>query len=82
MENNESWCLIMHNRKNVKNVKDVENVLSGKDNKRLGQTTPNHQESTAAWNDTDQLQEVSKVSIPSDANVEKAKEWVDNGSRL
>lgn len=79
MENNESWCLIMHNRKNAK---DVENVLSGKNNKRLGQMTPNHQESTAAWNETEKLQEVSKVSIPSDANVEKAKEWVDNGSRL
>ncbi|MDB8791514.1 DUF3787 domain-containing protein, partial [Romboutsia sp. 1001216sp1] len=54
----------------------------GENNKRLKSNRPTNQESTAAWANTQELQEVTNVSIPSLNNVENAKEWVDNGSRL
>ncbi|MDB8792413.1 DUF3787 domain-containing protein [Romboutsia sp. 1001216sp1] len=57
-------------------------ALSGENNKRLKSNRPTNQESTAAWANTQELQEVTNVSIPSLNNVENAKEWVDNGSRL
>lgn len=57
-------------------------ALSGENNKRLKSNRPTNQESTAAWADTQELQQVTNVSIPSLENVENAKEWVDNGSRL
>ena len=62
-------------------IKNVE-LLSGENNKRLKSNRPTNQESTAAWANTQELQEVTNVSIPSLNNVENAKEWVDNGSRL
>jgi hypothetical protein len=62
--------------------KDMQNMLSGKDNSRLNETTPMHREDTAAWNETKNVLKPSKVSIPSELNVEQAKEWVDDGSRL
>ncbi|MGL5677629.1 MAG: CDIF630_02480 family spore surface protein [Cellulosilyticaceae bacterium] len=37
---------------------------------------------TAATNDTDYKKAESQVSIPKDAGVEDAKDWVDNGSKL
>ena len=56
--------------------------LSGENNKRLKAHRPVKNEGTAAWANIDSLQPESKVSIPSLDNVEEAKEWVDNGSRL
>lgn len=58
------------------------NALTGKNNKRLKAHRPIKSESTAAWANTENLQSETKVSIPSLSNVEEAKEWVDNGSRL
>ena len=56
--------------------------LSGEHNKRLKKYRPTNTQVTAAWADIDKLQPESKVSIPSLNNVEEAKDWVDNGSRL
>ena len=56
--------------------------LSGENNKRLKKYRPTDNQVTAAWADIDKLQPESKVSIPSLNNVEEAKDWVDNGSRL
>lgn len=56
--------------------------LSGEHNKRLKAHRPVKNEGTAAWANIDSLQPESKVSIPSLDNVEEAKEWVDNGSKL
>jgi len=57
--------------------------LSGEHNKRLKAHRPIKNEGTAAWANIDSLRsDGSKVSIPSLSNVEEAKDWVDNGSRL
>jgi hypothetical protein len=56
--------------------------LSGIDNKRLKQTNATNNEGTAAWANTEKLKEQSQVAIPSEYDVEKAKNWVDNGSQL
>ena len=57
--------------------------LSGAHNKRLKSHKPIKSEGTAAWANIDNLRnDGSRVSIPSLSNVEEAKEWVDNGSRL
>lgn len=61
---------------------DEENVLSGKNNKRLEKSTPTNKESTAAWSEENKIVKLSHVSIPSSDNVQKAKEWVDDGSKL
>lgn len=57
-------------------------ALSGANNKRLTKHRPTNNAQTAAWADIDKLKPESKVSIPSLSNVEEAKEWVDDGSRL
>ncbi|MDF2589477.1 MAG: hypothetical protein K0S41_3318 [Anaerocolumna sp.] len=62
--------------------KKVENTLSGFDNKRLGQVDSTNNEGTAAWANMEKMVEESHVSIPSEYDVEKAKNWVDNGSKL
>ncbi len=64
----------MHNK--------TEKTLSGIDNKRLGKIDCTNNEGTAAWANIDKLQDDSNVSIPDEYNVEKAKNWVDNGSKL
>ncbi|MEF9992364.1 MAG: DUF3787 domain-containing protein [Romboutsia sp.] len=56
--------------------------LSGANNKRLTKYRPTNSAETAAWADIDKLKPESKVSIPSLSNVEEAKDWVDNGSKL
>lgn len=56
--------------------------LSGEGNNRLTKHRPTNNEGTAAWADIDKLKPESKVSVPSLSNVEEAKDWVDNGSRL
>lgn len=57
-------------------------ALSGAGNKRLKAHRPTNNAENAAWADIDKLRAESKVSIPSLSNVEEAKDWVDNGSRL
>ncbi len=57
-------------------------ALNGSDNKRLKSNRPVKNEYTAAWSGTEDLRSESNVSIPSLRNVEEAKDWVDNGSRL
>ena len=57
-------------------------ALSGAGNKRLKSYRPTNNAENAAWADIDKLRAESKVSIPSLSNVEEAKDWVDNGSRL
>lgn len=57
-------------------------ALSGTNNQRLKKHRPTNNAQTAAWADIDKLKAESKVSIPSLSNVEEAKDWVDNGSRL
>ena len=57
--------------------------LNGEHNKRLKAHRPTNNEGTAAWANIDKLRpDKSKVSIPSLSNVQEAKDWVDNGSRL
>ena len=56
------------------------NILKG-DNKRLTNKEATNCESTAAWSNDEKLEEKTKVNIPSDYNVNKAKNWVDNGSQ-
>lgn len=57
--------------------------LNGAHNKRLKAHRPTNNEATAAWANIDKLKcEESKVSMPSLSNVQEAKDWVDNGSRL
>ncbi len=62
--------------------KKSEKTLSGIDNKRLGKVDFTNNEGTAAWSNRDKLTDGSHVSIPDEYNVEKAKNWVDNGSKL
>ncbi|MEG2788790.1 MAG: DUF3787 domain-containing protein [Romboutsia sp.] len=57
-------------------------ALTGKDNKRLKSNKSITSASTAAWAGTKDLKKESNVSIPPLKNVEDAKDWVDNGSRL
>ena len=56
--------------------------LNGEGNKRLKAHRPVNNEYTAAWAETKNLKNNSNVSIPTLSNVEEAKDWVDNGSRL
>lgn len=58
------------------------NVLSGENNNRLNKTSPTNKEVTAAWANIEKIQDVSQVTIPSEYEVGKAKNWVDNGSQL
>ncbi|MDF2879154.1 MAG: uncharacterized protein K0S30_2250 [Clostridia bacterium] len=60
----------------------ISEPLKGENNKRINSCNPTNNEGTAAWSDTDQLLDDSKVSIPSEKNVMRAKDWVDNGSKL
>lgn len=62
--------------------KDNEKTLSGKDNKRLDKIDATNSEVTAAWANMDGIDKDTNVNIPSDYEVEKAKNWVDNGSKL
>ncbi len=57
-------------------------TLSGIDNKRLGRIDATNCEGTAAWANSEQIADTSQINIPSAYEVEKAKNWVDNGSQL
>ena len=63
-------------------VKKKQHELSGKNNGRINTSSPTNNEGTAAWANTEYVSSDCNVSIPSEANVESAKNWVDNGSRL
>lgn len=63
-------------------MKVQKDTLSGLDNKRLGKIDATNSEGTAAWSNSEQITDTSQISIPSDYEVEKAKNWVDNGSQL
>ena len=57
-------------------------ALNGENNKRLYSARPTNSEGTAAWSEDSEVIPRSKVEIPAVADVEEAKDWVDNGSRL
>lgn len=61
---------------------EKDRVLHGQNNKRLGSVRETNNEGTAAWANIEKEIPESKVSIPSEYDVEKAKNWVDNGSQL
>jgi hypothetical protein len=56
--------------------------LSGSDNKRLNNVIATNNEGTAAWANEDRVDEDTNLKIPGEYSVEKAKNWVDNGSKL
>lgn len=56
--------------------------LSGVDNERINQVYATNNEGTAAWTNMEQIISNTNVNIPSEYNIEKAKNWVDNGSQL
>ncbi|MDF2803139.1 MAG: hypothetical protein K0S61_3042 [Anaerocolumna sp.] len=57
-------------------------TLNGTHNKRLNNVRPTNNEDTAAWANAASKLDESQVTIPAEYNVEKAKNWVDNGSQL
>lgn len=59
-----------------------EKTLSGFHNKRLENAQPTNSEETAAWANIERMPKDSKINIPSEYEIEKAKNWVDNGSKL
>lgn len=52
-------------------------LLNKSINKKNIKKQPIEKHNTAAWADVDKKQPVSNVSIPSEAQVINAKEWVD-----
>ncbi len=62
--------------------KNSEKTLSGMHNKRLDKVDATNSEGTAAWANMDRMDENTHVNIPAEYDVEKAKNWVDNGSKL
>lgn len=71
---------IVKERISMKDEMDL--TLSGTHNKRLNNVNAQNSNTTAALNDTKERLKDSNVSIPTEAGVINAKEWVDNGSRL
>lgn len=59
-----------------------EDTLNSSQNKRLDKIKATNSEETAAWANEEWAVDDSKVSIPSEYEVGKAKNWVDNGSQL
>jgi len=57
-------------------------ALDGMNNKRLDNTKATNSEETSARSNEEATLKQSNVSIPAEYDVEKAKNWVDNGSRL
>lgn len=58
------------------------NTLNGADNKRLNNVNSTNNEGTAAWANEDKMDMETNLKIPGEYSVEKAKNWVDNGSKL
>lgn len=61
---------------------NTRSTLNGADNMRLNQVDATNNEGTAAWTNTEKTASITNVNIPSEYNIEKAKNWVDNGSQL
>jgi hypothetical protein len=59
-----------------------EKTLDGTHNKRLDKVRATNSEKTAAWANAESKINESQVAIPAEYDVEKAKNWVDNGSQL
>lgn len=57
-------------------------ILNGKNNKRLHASKKTNNEGTAAWQNMNSTNKEDGVNKPSIQNVVDAKDWVDNGSRL
>ncbi len=57
-------------------------ALNGKNNNRINKVDKLENEGTAAWADTKHTIPESNVSVPDTDAVIRAKNWVDNGSRL
>lgn len=76
------YIIYQFGRRIFKFMEQDKNVLSGENNDRLNKTSPTNKEVTAAWANIEKMQEVSQVTIPSEFEVGKAKNWVDNGSQL
>ncbi|SHO51149.1 CDIF630_02480 family spore surface protein [Anaerocolumna xylanovorans] len=57
-------------------------ALNSLQNKRLDKVKATNSEETAAWANEEKIIDDSNVSIPSEYEVGKAKNWVDNGSQL
>ncbi|HEX3023455.1 MAG TPA: DUF3787 domain-containing protein [Lachnospiraceae bacterium] len=62
--------------------KSTKNTLSGMDNKKLDIVDSTNREGTAAWANRSRTDKTTNVNIPAEYDVEKAKNWVDNGSQL
>lgn len=65
-------CILGRTRKTVRGV----------NNSRLDNVDATNNEGTAAWANTNHLEDTTNVNIPAEYSVEKAKNWVDNGSKL
>ncbi|QAT42790.1 CDIF630_02480 family spore surface protein [Aminipila luticellarii] len=61
---------------------NTKNRLNGMNNMRLDDSNAVNNENTAAWSNAEQAAEQTDVNIPSEYSIEKAKNWVDNGSQL
>ncbi|MBN7772506.1 CDIF630_02480 family spore surface protein [Clostridium aminobutyricum] len=62
--------------------KKLNNTLTGFENERLNSVSATNSEYTAAWSNVDEINRATNLSITSEYSVEKAKNWVDNGSQL
>lgn len=63
-------------------MQNKDNILNGLNNKRLDKSDATNNEGTAAWSNSEQIKKISHVTKPAEYDVEKAKNWVDNGSQL
>lgn len=59
-----------------------QNTLSGTDNKKLTDENATNKENTAAWANMDEIDNDTNINFPSEYFIQKAKNWVDNGSQL
>ena len=55
--------------------------MSDENSKERLKLRPIEQHTTEAWANIEKLKEVSNVTIPSDVQVENAKEWVDSNQK-
>ncbi len=76
------YIIYQFGRRIIKYMEHDKNVLNGENNDRLNKTSPTNKEVTAAWANIEKMQDESQVTIPSEYQVGKAKNWVDNGSQL
>lgn len=70
----------MHYKKNLN--KTPSRQLNGQNNKRLFSTERLNNNYTAAWTDKGKIYKNTNVTAPSESQVQEAKDWVDNGSKL